>query len=66
MILVNDRDKIEWREGMTVQGVLDAMNYSYSLITVTVNDELVSRDDYSEFEVPDSANVTIFHLAHGG
>ncbi len=66
MILVNDRDKIEWRDGMTVQDVLDAMNYSYSLITVTVNDQLVSRDDYDEFEVPDDANVTIFHLAHGG
>lgn len=66
MILVNDRDRVDWKEGMTVQDVLDAMNYSYSLITVTVNDELVSRDDYSEFEVPDGANVTIFHLAHGG
>jgi len=66
MILVNDRDKVEWRQGMTVQDVLDAMNYSYSLITVTVNDHLVLKDDYAYTEVPDGANVTVFHLAHGG
>lgn len=66
MIVVNDRDKLEWNEGMTVQDILDAMNYTYSLITVTVNDELVLREDYSEFQVPDNANITIFHLAHGG
>ena len=31
MILVNNRDKVEWREGMTVQDVLDAMKYDYQI-----------------------------------
>ncbi len=66
MILVNDRDRVEWKQGMTVQDVLDAMNYSYSLITVTVDDQLVLKDDYSHYEVPDGSSVTVFHLAHGG
>ena len=66
MILVNNRDKVEWREGMTVQDVLDAMGYDYALITVTIDGKLVPDDEYSSREVPDESRVGVFHLAHGG
>ena len=66
MVIVNDRDRVDWREGMTVQELLDAMGYNYVLITVTVNGVLVAEDDYAAHLVPDEARVTVFHLAHGG
>jgi thiamine biosynthesis protein ThiS len=66
MITVNNRDKVEWREGMTAQDVLDALGYDYALITVTVDGALVPEDDYRAHPVPDGAEVTVFHLAHGG
>ncbi len=66
MLIVNDRDRLEWRPGMTVRDVLEAMNYGYSLMTVTVNDELVPEEDYAARSVPDGARITVFHLAHGG
>jgi thiamine biosynthesis protein ThiS len=66
MITVNNRDKLEWREGMTVQSLLDEMGYSYSLITVTVDGKLVNQNEYDSFEVQDNSEVTVFHLAHGG
>lgn len=66
MILVNDRDRIDWRPGMTVQDLLDAMGYSYVLITVTVDDQLVAEHDYRQHQLDDEARVTVFHLAHGG
>ena len=66
MITINNRDKIDWDEEMTVRDVLDRMGYTYVLITVTVNGELVPKEDYETFQVPDSAEVNIFHLAHGG
>jgi len=66
MITVNNRDKIEWREGMTVQSLLDEMGYTYSLITVTVNDTLVHENEYDSFTIEDGSQVTVFHLAHGG
>ena len=66
MIIVNDRDKLEWKEDMTVQDILDKMGYSYVLITVTVNEEYVKKDDYLIYKVKDNSNVTVFHLAHGG
>ena len=66
MVLVNNRDRVEWQEGMTVQTLLDELGYTYVLITVTVNDDVVSREDYETHLVPDDAKVTVFHLAHGG
>ncbi|MBN1163603.1 MAG: sulfur carrier protein ThiS [Candidatus Krumholzibacteriota bacterium] len=66
MITVNNRDKIEWREGLTVQALLDKMNYDYALITVTVNDELIPEEEYESCVLKDNADVCVFHLAHGG
>ncbi len=66
MITINDRDRIDWKSGMTVQDILDVMGYDYALITVTVDDRLIPEDDYALTTVNDGADVTVFHLAHGG
>ena len=66
MIVVNDRDRVPWREGMTVQDLLDAMRYDYVLITVTVDGRLVPDHDYASRRLEDGAKVGVFHLAHGG
>lgn len=66
MIIVNNRDRLKWREGMTVQSLLEEMGYTYSLITVTVNDKLVNENEYDSYMIKDDSDVTVFHLAHGG
>jgi thiamine biosynthesis protein ThiS len=66
MITINNRDKVEWKDGMTVRALLDEMGYSYTLITVTVNDRLVPEEDYDHFIIEDGADISVFHLAHGG
>ncbi|MCD6380228.1 sulfur carrier protein ThiS [bacterium] len=66
MITVNNRDKLKWEEGMTVQEVLDEMRYSYSLITVTVNGKLIPAKEYDSCILEDNSDVIVFHLAHGG
>lgn len=66
MILVNQRDKVEYKDDMTIQDLLDEMGYSYKLITVTVNDELVLEEDYGHYRLSDDDMVGVFHLAHGG
>jgi thiamine biosynthesis protein ThiS len=66
VLIVNDRDRIDWRPGMTVQDVLDVMRYDFALMTVSVNEELVQVEDYARQQVPDGARVSVFHLAHGG
>jgi len=66
MITVNNRDKLKWEEGMTVQEVLDEMRYSYSLITVTVNEKLIPAKEYDSYTLEDNSDIIVFHLAHGG
>ena len=66
MILVNQRDRVAWRPGMTVRDVMTAMAWDYVLIVVTVNGVHVEQDDYDSFPVPDDADVRIIHIAHGG
>ncbi|MFH1532528.1 MAG: sulfur carrier protein ThiS [Pseudomonadota bacterium] len=66
MIIVNQRDRIEWRAGMTVRDVMHAMEWDYVLIVVSVNGEHVEPDDYDTSPVPDDADVRIIHIAHGG
>jgi len=66
MILVNQRDKVQWRDGMVVRDVMNAMTWSYVLGVGTVNGEHVEEDDYDTYPVPDDADVRIIHIAHGG
>lgn len=66
MLTVNNRDRVEWKEGMTVQDLLDVLRYDYALMTVTVDGALVPEAEYSWRLVPDGAEVAVFHLAHGG
>ncbi len=66
MILVNDRDEVEFRDNMTVQDVLDEMGYDWALLTVTVNDTYVPQEEYQHYQVPDGADFKAMHLFHGG
>ncbi len=66
MITVNRRDRVLWREGMTVQDLLDTMAYTYPHVVVTVNGDLIAHDAYEEVKVPDDADVRVIHLMAGG
>ena len=44
MIRVNG-DPLDWREGLTVQGILEARNYRFPLVIVTVNGQIVAKPD---------------------
>ncbi len=66
MITVNNRDKIDWAKGMTVNDVLKRMNYDYSLISVYIDDVYVPQEEHLSRQIPDDASVQIIHLAHGG
>lgn len=66
MIRVNDRLEIDWRPGMTVRDLLQACNYTFPLINVTVNGMLVKKELYDSFEIEDGADVKVIHLITGG
>jgi sulfur carrier protein len=65
VITVNGK-QIEWEEDFTVDSVLKAMNYTFPKIVVRVNGEVVQQKKWSEFKVPDGAEVHAHHLIAGG
>ncbi len=66
MIRVNKRTEVAWEDGMTVSDLLDRLNYTYPLIIVKVNGELVPREAYDNRAIPDGADVRVIHLIAGG
>ncbi|MDR0499589.1 MAG: sulfur carrier protein ThiS [Holophagales bacterium] len=65
MIKVND-DPMEWRDGMTIQDILDAKKYKFPMLIVTLGEEHISKEHYSAAKVPDGAIVKVIHLLSGG
>ena len=64
-ITVNKRD-VEWVKEETVQDLLKRMKYSFPLVIVKINNEVVSRKKYSETRIPDNASVDVIHMISGG
>jgi sulfur carrier protein len=57
---------ISWKEDMTVQDVLDSMKYTFRMLIVKVNGELVRRDQYGTYKVPCGSEIDVMHLMSGG
>jgi sulfur carrier protein len=66
MIRVNDQYEVEYTQGMTVQDLLDSLKFSFRMIVVKVNGQVVLRKDFQATEVPDGAEVQAIHLISGG
>lgn len=65
MIEVNG-EKIPWKEGMTIQDILETCHYTYPMVVIKVNGKTVKRDHYSTYEVNDGDVVQVIHLMSGG
>jgi len=65
MIKVNFKE-IEWKNGLTVQEVLDEQGYTFKMLAVWINDTPVTQDEFSTTLVPDGADVQAIHLISGG
>ena len=57
---------LPWQEGMTVKKILELKNYTFKMLVVKVNGQLVKKDKYAETVVPDGADVKVIHLMSGG
>jgi thiamine biosynthesis protein ThiS len=66
MIRVNNQYQVEWRSSMTVQDLLDELKFTFRMIVVKVNGQVVLRPDYATTLVPDGAEVQALHLISGG
>ena len=61
-----NKETIDWEENMTVDRILKIMNYTFKLIVVKVNGELVKKENYNTKTIPEGADVQVIHLIAGG
>jgi thiamine biosynthesis protein ThiS len=66
MIRVNNQYDLEWRPGLTVQDLLDALKFSFRMIVVKINGKVVLRREFATTPVPDGAEVQAIHMISGG
>jgi thiamine biosynthesis protein ThiS len=57
---------IPWEEGMTVRRVLEVMNYTFRMLVIKIDGQLVKREAWEQTTVPAGAEVSVFHLISGG
>jgi sulfur carrier protein len=57
---------MEWELGMTVQDVLDRRNYTFPLIVVKVNNQVIKKEFYQSYQIDDGSDVKVIHLISGG
>ncbi len=66
MIRVNDKWDVPWRDGLTVQDVLDACAFTHRTIVVSVDGHLIPAERYADQTVADGAVVRVIHVIGGG
>jgi|Deesub1362A_J573_1020465.scaffolds.fasta_scaffold11159_3 thiamine biosynthesis protein ThiS len=65
MIEVNG-EHIPWKEGMTIQDVLETCRYTYPMVIIKVNGKIIKRAQYETYKVKDGDVVQVIHLMSGG
>jgi sulfur carrier protein len=65
-ITINNRDKLEWEEGLTLQDVLKKMNYTFTRLVIKLNGRLIKKEEYGDTIVPQGADLKIIHMISGG
>jgi len=65
MIEVNKRG-VEFIKNETVDQLLKRMKYSFPLVIVKINSEIIPRKRYPLVIVPDNSKISVIHMISGG
>ncbi len=58
--------KLPWKQGLVVQDALTMMNYTFKMLVIKLNGELIKRDAYLTTSIPEGADLKVIHLISGG
>ena len=64
-IIVNGR-KTDWVENETVKQLLKRIKYTFPLVIVKINDNLILRSNYEKTIIPDKSKIDVIHMISGG
>ncbi len=59
-------EKKEWQPGLTVEEILNNLDYDFPIVLVKINGKPILKKQYGSFEVPDNAQVNTINIIAGG
>ena len=67
MIIVNDKP-YDWSQGLNVYRLFSVMGYKLQkpAVLIKVNSEVIRRDSWDHFHIPENAVITVVNLLRGG
>ena len=65
-INLNNRPEAFKLDVMTISEILVHKNYTFKMMVVKINGELIKKDRYTTTEVSDGDDVQIIHMISGG
>ncbi len=64
--MLNNRKEEFDRGTMTVRELLDEKNFTFKMLIIKINGQLVKKDDYYKAVIKDGDDVSVIHLISGG
>jgi len=65
-IILNNREEVFEPDMMTINELLVAKTFTFKMLVVKVNGELVRRHEFDQKTVKDGDDVMVLHLITGG
>jgi thiamine biosynthesis protein ThiS len=64
-IEVNGR-KFDWHKNESVKNMLKRVKYTFPLVVVKINDEIVLRSEFEKTIIPNNSKIDVIHMISGG
>ncbi|HNX44916.1 MAG TPA: sulfur carrier protein ThiS [Bacteroidales bacterium] len=65
-IILNNREEILDQHSLTISELLKVKNFSFKMLVVKINGNLVRKNEYDITRVNDGDDVMVLHLISGG
>jgi sulfur carrier protein len=65
-IILNNRPESIAAETMTVRELLEHKRFTFKLLVVKINHQLIKKDQYDQAQIRDGDQVMVLHLVSGG
>lgn len=65
-IILNNKEEILDAEQLTVNELLKVKNYTFKMLVIKVNSQIIRKTEYNSALIHDGDDVMVLHLISGG
>jgi thiamine biosynthesis protein ThiS len=65
-ITLNNTPENFEQSGLTVRELLNIKRFTYKMLIVKINDQVIKKEDYEVAKISEGDNVIVLHLVSGG